>query len=276
MKLIQSVGRGEFSQMGTADLRSHFLLPSPFVPDAVTLEHWETDRTIIGGAMPVNQSITLHTPAELRAECFCQRREIGVLNLGGNGHILIDTVSYELPPYGALYIGRGSRSIEFTSINPAIPAKFFLISYPAHQAYPTIAIPQEKANQVALGESKTANVRTIYQYIHENGVKSCQLVMGFTQLSAGNVWNTMPPHTHLRRSEVYHYFNVPEEAAVSHFMGPGDETRHLWVGNHGTVLSPPWSIHSGCGTQSYAFIWAMGGENQEFQDMDRVNASELK
>jgi 4-deoxy-L-threo-5-hexosulose-uronate ketol-isomerase len=225
--------------------------------------------------VPGRAATPLATPKELAAEFFCERRELGAINLGAPGQVTVDGQSYGLGYRDALYVGRGSRDISFASEDPANPARYFLISYPAHATHPTRVARVAEARQIKLGSPETANCRTIYQYIHEDGIRSCQLVMGFTELDAGSVWNTMPPHTHLRRSEVYLYFNVPADAAVFHFMGPAEETRHLCMHSGQAVLSPPWSIHAGCGTRAYAFIWAMGGENQRFDDMDAISLQHL-
>lgn len=262
--------------MNTAELREKFLVANLFEAGAIHAIYWETDRAVVGSAVPLASPLKLETATELAAEYFCERRELGSINIGGPGGIKVDGEDYPMNPLDCLYIGRGSRTITFRSANPENPAKFFLMSYPAHATYPTILATQKDANQIQMGSPKTANQRTICQYIHENGIRSCQLVMGFTSLAEGSVWNTMPAHTHSRRSEVYLYFDVPTHAAVVHLMGPGDETRHLLVHGGEAVLSPVWSIHSGCGTERYSFIWAMGGENQRFDDMDAILINKLK
>jgi 4-deoxy-L-threo-5-hexosulose-uronate ketol-isomerase len=262
--------------MDTTELRTNFMLDNLFQTDSVQAVYWENERAVVGAVVPATRALTLETDVTLAAGYFCERRELGVLNLGGAGCIRVDGREFGLAPLDCLYIGRGSREILFASDDASTPARYYLVSYPAHAEHPTRLIRQAEANQLKLGASDTANRRTIYQYIHEGGAKSCQLVMGFTQMESGSVWNTMPAHTHARRSEVYLYFNVAPEAAIAHFMGPGDETRHLFVHNEQAVLSPIWSIHSGCGTQAYAFVWAMGGENQAFPDMDGIPIRELK
>lgn len=276
MQIRFATGKKEFSKMATAELRETFLLDSLFTAGAVQLVYWETDRAVIGSAVPLEAPLELEADAELASEYFCERRELGVLNLGGNGAIEVDGTRHALAPLDALYVSRGSQSIVFSSDDPATPARYYLVSYPAHAEYPTTRILQSAARQIQLGSRESANERTIYQYIHEDGAKSCQLVMGFTQLAVGSVWNTFPPHTHLRRSEVYLYFNLPNDSAVFHLMGPGEETRHLVVRNEQVALSPAWSIHSGCGTQAYSFVWAMGGENQRFTDMDGIAVRDLR
>jgi 4-deoxy-L-threo-5-hexosulose-uronate ketol-isomerase len=276
MQTRHAVSSDEFKRMSTEELRRHFLVEKLFTPGAIELLYWETDRTVVGGAVPTTAPLILPTDPPLAAEYFCERRELGLLNLGAPGEVTIDGNRYPLAPLDGLYIGRGSRNISFASAESANPAKFFLTSYPAHARFPIQVIPQSSAHRVELGSPATANKRTIFQYIHEGGAKSCQLVMGLTRLEPGSVWNTMPPHTHARRCEIYFYYTLPENAAVFHLMGPGDETRHLVMQNEQAALSPIWSIHSGCGTEAYSFIWAMGGENQRFIDMDGIAIRDLK
>jgi 4-deoxy-L-threo-5-hexosulose-uronate ketol-isomerase len=271
-----AVSSNEYKRFTTAELRTSFAIDGLFAPGEVQLTYWETDRTVIGSVVPGEAPLRLETPKELASDFFCQRREVGLLNIGGQGSVTVDGQFFAVETHECLYIGRGSEDISFTSESVDNPAKFYLLSYPAHATYPTVLATKADANQLHLGSQETANERTIFQYIHEKGVQSCQLVMGFTTLEAGSVWNTMPPHTHARRSEVYLYFNLPPEAAVVHLMGPGDETRHLMMHSEEVALSPSWSIHSGCGTQAYSFIWGMGGENQRFDDMDGIPAHELR
>jgi 4-deoxy-L-threo-5-hexosulose-uronate ketol-isomerase len=276
MQVRYTTSRQEYQRMTTPELRETFLVDNLFPKNSIQLTYWETDRSVVGSAVPVGSILKLETSPELASTTFCERRELGVINIGGPGKVTVDGAVYVLDSLDGLYVGRGSREITFSSDQDSAPAKFALLSYPAHTAYPTTLIKQAQARQIKLGSQETANDRTIFQYIHEEGVKSCQLVLGFTQLNPGSVWNTMPSHTHLRRSEIYIYFNVPSDAAVVHLMGPGDETRHLLVHSDQAVLSPIWSIHSGCGTKAYAFIWAMGGENQRFTDMDGIPIAELR
>lgn len=276
MELRQAIGSNETKTLSTQALRETFVLENLFTPGQIQLTYWEVDRTIVGSAVPSKSPLTLEVSGELAADYFCQRREIGVLNIGAPGTIHVDGTAYPLGTQDCLYIGRGSQSVSFESEDGQNPAKFYLMSYPAHAEYPTTLVKQADANQVHLGSQETANERTIFQYIHEKGAKSCQLVMGLTKLKTGSVWNTMPAHTHARRSEVYLYFGVSDEAAVFHFMGQPQETRHVLMHNEQVVLSPSWSIHSGCGTQSYTFIWAMGGENQRFDDMDGIAIRDLR
>lgn len=276
MDLIPAADVRTYGTMSTAALRAAFLVTDLFQPGCLTLRYWETDRTVLGGAMPTGATLELSAAAELRSAFFCERRELGVINTGGTGSVTVDGQRYELASLDTLYVGRGTRAISFASADAAKPARFYLLSYPAHTAYPTTLAPYNATNAVVLGAAATANDRRLNKVIHADGIKSCQLVMGFTILQPGSIWNTMPPHTHTRRSEVYMYFNVPPAAAVMHFMGKPDETRHLVVRDHQAVLSPPWSIHSGAGTDSYGFIWGMGGENQDFADMDPAPIATLR
>ncbi len=275
MDVRYTVGKNEYKRMTTDELRDAFLVDL-WEPGKLNLLYCEVERSIIGAAVPTSAGLKLEAGKELAADYFCQRREVGVLNVGGNGTVTVDGTEYEMENLDGLYIGRGSKEITFASANAKTPARFYLISYPAHAAYPTTQAKKADVNALELGTVEDANKRTIYQHIHENGIKSCQLVMGFTALEPGNVWNTMPCHTHERRTEVYLYFGLDEHARVFHMMGPGDETRHIVVSNGQAVISPMWSIHSGCGTQAYTFCWAMGGENQRFDDMDHITIKELK
>jgi 4-deoxy-L-threo-5-hexosulose-uronate ketol-isomerase len=257
-----------YPTMTTAEIRTAFLLQGLHAPGELHLTYVDLDRTVVGMAAPFDTPLTLPSDEQLRADYFTERRELGALNIGGSGVIHADGVAYELENLDCLYIGRGSRSVSFESANPASPAVFYLLSYPAHASYPTTIIRKADTDPTQLGNAETCNRRTIYKYIHLGGVKSCQLVMGVTHLEPGSAWNTMPAHTHMRRSEVYLYFNLPESARVFHFMGPPDETRHIVMKDREVVVSPGWSIHSGVGTQAYSFCWGMGGENQDYADMD--------
>jgi 4-deoxy-L-threo-5-hexosulose-uronate ketol-isomerase len=276
MQIRYSVGKEQYQRMTTEELRRHFLVEHLFIPGRSALLYWETERTVLGGIVPTDTPLALEPDPALASEYFCERREAGAFNLGGPGEVIVDGQHFALGLRDAIYIGRGSRDVSFVSSDKSNPARFYLISYPAHAIYPTRLVAKESANRVDLGASSTANERTIFQYIHERGAPSCQLVTGLTQLNTGSIWNTMPPHTHLRRSEVYLYFDLPESAAVFHFMGEGHETRHILIHSGQAVLSPSWSIHAGCATEAYAFIWAMGGENQRFTDMDGIKISDLK
>lgn len=266
----------ETAALDTEDLRDSFLLEDLFEDGGLNLVYTDLDRAIVGAAIPTGSALTLDAGDQLRAEFFCERRELGVLNIGAKGTVTVDGSAYELDTRDCLYVGRGSKEILFTSADGKSPAVFYLVSYPAHTSYPTTKATPADATRVELGSKEECNERTILQYIHENGVKSCQLVMGFTEFKPGSIWNTMPAHTHLRRSEVYCYFDVPEGHAVLHMMGEPEETRPLWVHNRQAVLSPAWSIHCGAGTAAYRFCWAMGGENQAFTDMDKVEIADLR
>jgi 4-deoxy-L-threo-5-hexosulose-uronate ketol-isomerase len=276
MHIRYAVGKDHYQRMTTEELRRHFLVEKIFVSGSSELTYWETERTVLGGIVPTAGPLALEPDPALASDYFCERREAGAFNLGGPGEVTVDGERFALGPRDGIYIGRGSREVSFASSDTANPARYYLISYPAHTIYPTSLAPRAAANRLELGASATANERTLCQYIHEAGVRSCQLVTGITQLKTGSTWNTMPPHTHLRRSEVYFYFDLPETAAVFHFMGAGNETRHLVLHSEQAVLSPGWSIHCGCATEAYSFIWAMGGENQKFTDMDGIKISDLK
>ncbi|MCL5270025.1 MAG: 5-dehydro-4-deoxy-D-glucuronate isomerase [bacterium] len=265
-----------FARMTAREYRENLLIENLFESGALRTVYVDTDRAIVGGAMPTAAPLALTASKELAAEYFAQRREAGVINIGAAGAIAVDGKSYPMANRDCLYIGRGSRAIAFTSADPARPAVFYILSYPAAAAYPTTHATHAQAAPVRLGSPAQANVRTIRKYIHPAGIKSCQLVMGFTDLAEGSVWNTMPPHTHERRSEIYCYFDLPPGAAVFHLTGRPDETRHLVVRDRQVVISPSWSIHSGVGSAAYAFIWGMGGENQDFDDMDVVKIEELQ
>ncbi|MGN6554209.1 MAG: 5-dehydro-4-deoxy-D-glucuronate isomerase [Verrucomicrobiota bacterium] len=264
-----------YPKFNTDELRSAFLIETLFAPGKLELVYTDADRAIVGSAVPIDSAIKLSADSELRAAFFCERREVGVLNIGGEGAVEVDGKRYELGKLDCLYVGRGSQSVAFTSKNAASPAAFFLLSYPAHTSYPTTLATTKEATPVELGTAADANRRTIFKYIHTGGIKSCQLVMGFTKLQEGSVWNTMPAHTHTRRSEIYIYFDLGKRR-VMHFMGKPQETRHLIVGEKQAVISPSWSIHSGCGTGAYTFCWGMGGENQAFDDMDPAPVETLR
>lgn len=266
----------ETSQMDTQQLRANFLVQNILVDDEVKLVYSHYDRVIIGGAKPVNQTLKLETHPELKAGYFLERREIGIINVGGAGKVEADGATFALEKLTCLYLGKGTKQVSFSSINPTEPAVFYLLSSPAHQTYPAQKMTKDEASPGTMGAIETANERTIYRYIHLDGLKSCQLVMGLTILKTGSVWNTMPAHTHTRRMEAYFYFDVPEEHRVVHLMSQPQETRHLLVANHEAIISPPWSIHSGCGTASYGFIWGMAGENLVYGDMDAVAISDLR
>lgn len=265
----------DFKTYTTERLRADFLIQGLFVQNEVKMVYSHIDRIITGGVVPV-KPVGLVAGSELRAEYFLERREIGIINIGAEGKITADGIEYFLGAKDGLYIGMGTKQITFESIDAQNPAKFYFNSTPAHKTYPTVKIGVAEAETEKLGSLEQSNARTIHRYIHLKGVRSCQLVMGMTELEPGSVWNTMPCHTHERRMEVYLYFNIPENAAVFHFMGEPAETRHIIVRNEEAVISPSWSIHSGCGTRNYTFIWGMAGENQVFADMDAVSISALK
>jgi 4-deoxy-L-threo-5-hexosulose-uronate ketol-isomerase len=265
-----------YPRMTTEELRKTFLIDSLFGADLIQLVYSDIDRAIVGSSVPVKKILRLESAGELRSRYFAERREIGVINTGGGGRITVDGVEYRLANRDGLYIGRGSKEIAFSSDKPDDPAFFYLLSYPAHKEYPTSPARVKDAAEVQLGSDGECNRRTLRKYIHPDGIQSCQLVMGFTELAEGSVWNTMPPHTHNRRMEVYLYFDVPADHAVFHLMGPPEETRHIVVRNRQAVLSPSWSMHSGVGTIRYAFVWGMGGENQAFDDMDPAGIGQLR
>lgn len=266
----------EVKGFSTEELRENFLIQQLMVDDQVKLVYSHYDRVIIGGAKPVHQTLVLENPSELRADYFLQRRELGIINVGGAGKIIVDNNTYELGKLDCLYIGKGKQQVTFVTVDANNPAVFYLLSTPAHAEYPIQFVSKDQAENAVLGSLATSNERTIYRYIHENGIKSCQLVMGLTILNTGSVWNTMPAHTHTRRMEAYFYFDVPQDQRMFHFMGEPTETRHIVMANYEAVVSPPWSIHSGCGTANYGFIWGMGGENYTYFDMDLVAIADLK
>ncbi|MBE5962515.1 MAG: 5-dehydro-4-deoxy-D-glucuronate isomerase [Lachnospiraceae bacterium] len=275
MELRTAASPRDVKHYTTERLREEFLINDLFKEDDIKLVYSHIDRIITGSAVPVKGELVLTAGDELRAEYFLQRREMGVINIGGKGTITIDGTAYELDYKDGIYIGMGAKDIRFTSADAAVPAKFYINSAPAHTSYPTVKIKPEDCVTVELGSSEGANHRVIRKYILPGQVESCQLVMGMTQLMPGSVWNTMPCHTHDRRMEVYLYFDMPEDALVFHYMGEPTETRHLIMRNEEAVISPSWSIHSGCGTQAYTFIWGMVGENQDFDDMDACQIKDL-
>ncbi len=263
-------------RMDSAELRENFLIDDLFAPGRLDMYYTDCDRAVVGTACPLAEPLKLSSADELRAEFFCQRRELCVLNIGDEGSISVDGAKYEIGNGESLYIGRGSKEIVFESAAKYAHAEFYFVSYPAHKEYPTAKSAKGEGNMLHLGEKAKCNVRTINQVVCEGKIQSAQLVMGHTHLEEGSTWNTMPVHTHERRSEVYMYYDVLPEECVFHFMGGPQETRHIIVRNKQVVLSPSWSIHSGCGTRNYSFCWGMGGENQRFDDMDGVNMGDLK
>ena len=275
MELRTAASQKDVKHYTTDRLREEFLVQDLFVKNEVKMVYSHIDRIIIGAAVPT-KSLSLDAGSELRAEYFLQRRELGVINIGGTGKIKIDGNEYTLEYKDGMYIGMGSKEIEFISEDENNPAKFYFNSAPAHTTYPTVLIKPEDCVTVELGSLEEANHRVIRKYILPGQVESCQLVMGMTQLKPGSVWNTMPCHTHDRRMEVYLYFEVPENNFVMHYMGEPTETRHIVTRNEEIVISPSWSIHSGVGTKAYTFIWGMVGENQDFDDMDAVKMTDLR
>lgn len=286
MELRTAASPKDVKHYTTERLREEFLIPRLFFENDIKLVYSHIDRIITGGAMPVDQDLKLEAGAELRAEYFNQRRELGLINIGGAGKITVDGKVYHVGNKEGMYIGMGKKEITFASEDSANPAKFYLNSAPAHMTYPTVLIKPEgepdedvvivkDENKVELGSLEDSNHRTICKYILPGQVESCQLEMGMTKLEPGSVWNTMPSHTHDRRMEVYMYFELPEDAFVMHFMGEPQETRHIVIRNEQAVISPSWSIHSGGGSKNYTFIWGMVGENQDFDDMDPIRMQDL-
>ena len=277
MDIRQPIHSAHAKQLDTSGLREQFLVQNLFKPDEATLTYSQIDRIIVGGIMPVNKAVTFspelgkHTGTDF----FLQRRELGLINVGGAARVKVDEQTYEIGSREALYVGQGAKVLEFTSVDAAKPAKLYFNCAPAHTAYPNKKITLAEASPETLGSPETSNRRTIHKFIVPDVLPTCQLLMGMTQLEPGSLWNTMPCHTHDRRMEVYFYFDMNENAAVFHMMGLPTETRHLVVRNEQAVISPSWSIHSGVGTQSYTFIWGMVGENQVFKDMDHVPMTTL-
>lgn len=266
----------EVKGMNTSELREQFLIEDLMTEGEIKFTYSHYDRIIIGGAVPTKTSLALENFPMLRAEYFLERREMGVINVGGEGSITVDGEKYSLSKKDCLYISRGSKSISFDSVDAGKPAEFYILSAPAHKEYPTTLMKEADATPVVLGSAETSNHRTIHKYIYADGIQSCQLVMGLTTLTTGSVWNTMPSHVHDRRMEAYFYFDLASDQTIVHLMGEPQETRHLMVHNNQAIISPPWSIHSGCGTSSYSFIWGMGGENQDYGDMDALKITDLK
>lgn len=260
----------------TEELRRNYLIEKVFVADEIALTYSHQDRMIAGGAMPVEKELTLGSTKELGTDYFLERREMGVINVGGKGTVVLDGTEYELDFKEGLYIGMGIKEVIFKSADKSAPAKFYLNSSPAHKTYPTVHITKEKANKRELGSQENMNERTINQFIHPAVCESCSLQMGMTELKPGNSWNTMPSHTHERRMEVYFYFELSGDNVVFHMMGQPQETRHIIMHNEQAVISPSWSIHSGTATSNYTFIWGMCGENQTYDDMDNIKNLELK
>jgi 4-deoxy-L-threo-5-hexosulose-uronate ketol-isomerase len=276
MRTVLMADAVRYPRMTTAELRETFLLSGLHSPGALELAYVDLDRAVAGFAAPAKEPLALPTYPELRAEFFTERREVGVLNIGGAGLVHVGGGSYALETLDVLYIGRGNPEVRFETKARERPAVFYLLSYPAHAEYPVTLVKKADASPTEMGSAETCNLRTICKYIHLGGARSCQLVMGVTHLHPGSAWNTMPPHTHMRRSELYMYFNLAEDARVFHLMGPPEETRHLVLANRDIVVSPGWSIHAGMGTRAYSFCWGMGGENQDYADMDPAPLTRLR
>ncbi|MHA7943668.1 5-dehydro-4-deoxy-D-glucuronate isomerase [Formosa sp. 3Alg 14/1] len=260
----------------TQELRDEFLIDNLMQTDKINLTYTHYDRYIAGSAVPASGPLTLETIDPLKASTFLERRELGIINVGGNGTVTVDGTVYDMGLKDALYVGMGIKDVVFASEDANNPAKFYLNSAPAHTNYPTKKVSKADANKIELGSLETANHRTVNQMIIGGIVTSCQLQMGMTELKTGSVWNTMPAHVHDRRMEVYYYLDIPQDQAVCHFMGQPQETRHIWMQNDQAVISPPWSIHSGSGTSNYTFIWGMAGENLDYNDMDVAKITELR
>lgn len=280
MDIRYSTNQKDFRLYTTDEIREEFLIETLFVPDDVTAVYSHVDRIVTMGAMPVNDTLKLDKNIDcwknFGVNYFLERREIGIINIGGKGVVTADGQEYTLDRIEGLYISMGTKEVTLKAVDPANPPKFYMCSTPAHKPCPTTAIPFDKAVHRDLGSLATSNARTINQFVHPDVLETCQLSMGVTILKEGSVWNTMPAHTHERRMEVYMYFDVPEDNVVFHFMGEADETRHVVMKNEQAIISPSWSIHSGAGTSNYSFIWAMAGENRAFDDMDVIKTTELK
>ena len=281
MDIRYSCNQRDFKRYTTEETRNEFLIENLFVADTVTAVYSHVDRMVTLGVMPIKESVSIEKGMDVwhnfGTEYFLERRELGMFNVGtGSGKVSVDGKIYELGVKDCLYITKGAKEVIFSSDGAAKPAKFYMVSAPAHTSYETKLIKIADANKRPLGSLETSNKRVINQFIHPDVLKTCQLSMGMTVLEPGSVWNTMPAHTHERRMEVYFYFDIPEDNVVFHMMGEGNETRHIVMQNEQAVISPSWSIHAGAGTSNYTFIWAMGGENQVFDDMDTIPTTELR
>ena len=278
MQIRQSIHSDHARQLDTQGLRREFLVEEIFSADRLTMTYSHIDRIVFGGIMPIQSPLAFSDALgkTFGVNYFLERRELGLINIGGPGVVVVDGTPFEIGNAEALYVGQGARELSFVSVDAAQPAKFYYNSAPAHVSFPTRKVTRAEASPATLGDAATSNRRTIYKYLVPDVLPTCQLVMGMTQLEEGSLWNTMPCHTHERRMEVYFYFNMQDDAAVFHMMGKPDETRHLLVHNEQAIISPSWSIHSGVGTQAYTFIWGMVGENQVFGDMDHVAVKDLR
>jgi 4-deoxy-L-threo-5-hexosulose-uronate ketol-isomerase len=280
MEIRQSPAALDAKAYDTERIRKEFLITDLFKPDAIKRVYSHIDRIITMGYCPAKEKLEIGQDLDvwknLGTEYFLERRELGLINVGGDGSVMVDGKAYTLKSLDGLYVGKGAKEVIFSSGDASDPAKFYCLSTPAHVTYPTVHVDITKAAKVPMGDSSASNKRVINQYIHPDVMETCQLMMGLTEMEEANVWNTMPPHTHERRMEVYFYFSIDDENAVVHFMGEPQETRHIFVKNDEAVINPSWSIHSGCGTTAYKFIWGMCGENQAFTDMDHITIKDLK
>lgn len=276
LNLRHAIGPNEVRQLDTDELRANFLIEDLFVPGSVAMTYSGFDRMIMGGAAPTSAPLKLETHKEVGSDPFLARREMGIVNIGGSGSISVDGESFALGSADCLYVPMGATDLVFESADAASPARFYFVSAPAHHAHELKLITQDNANRLDLGSPEDANQRVLRQYIHPDVCTSCQLTLGITEIQPGSVWNTMPCHVHNRRSEAYLYFKMQPETRVFHFMGEPEATRHMVVANEQAIISPGWSVHCGAGTGSYAFIWAMAGDNQDFTDMDFIDMADLK
>jgi 4-deoxy-L-threo-5-hexosulose-uronate ketol-isomerase len=275
MKTLIMADPVRYARMTTEEVREAYLLNTLYEPGKLIVNYVELERAVVGYAAPVESALELPTYLELRAEYFLERRELGVLNIGGAGTVTVEGKAYELNNLDVLYVGKGTKQVSFASKDKAAPAIFYLLSYPAHMTYPVALVRKEDSTPMELGSQESCNKRTICKYIHLEGARSCQLVMGVTHLHPGNVWNSFPPHTHMRRSEIYMYFNLPENERMFHMMGQPQQTKHIVMADKDVVVSPLWSIHAGVATHAYSFCWGMGGENQVYSDMDPAPIKDL-
>ncbi len=276
MESRYAVSPDEVKQMDTQHLRNNFLIEPIFEPDKLNLVLSHYDRFIAGGAMPVSERLLLSNPDNLKARYFLERREMGIINVGGKGTIEADGTDFELDFKEALYIGKETKNVVFSSFDKANPSKFYINSAPAHHKYPTKKVTKAESEIVTLGSLENSNHRVLNKLLVASVIETCQLQMGMTELKPGSVWNTMPAHTHDRRMEVYFYFEIPQRQSVCHFLGEPQESRHIWMQNEQAVISPQWSIHAGAGTSNYTFIWGMAGENLDYGDMDLCDINDLK
>jgi 4-deoxy-L-threo-5-hexosulose-uronate ketol-isomerase len=276
MKTLLLADPVRFPRMTTREIRESFLMEGLSQPGKIHLTYVDLDRAVVGFAVPADEPLQLNATPELRAKFFTERRELGALNVGGEGLVHVGSSTYPLGNLDLIYIGRDNPEIRFETMSKESPAAFYILSYPAHTSHPVAVVKKGDAQPTETGSAAQSNRRTIYKYVHADGARSCQLVMGVTHLHEGSTWNTMPAHRHMRRSEVYCYFDVEENARVFHFMGPPEETRHIVMSDREIVVSPGWSIHAGAGTQSYKFCWGMGGENQDYADMDPVKIADMR